>query len=92
MSQIFPRSANALARASLASVLGLVLVGGWISVKHWIGKVLNSVGKTYQTLDKAEADEVITRDEYADIGEAATPFLVELRQRARGLTPFKWRF
>jgi hypothetical protein len=30
MSQIFPRSANALARASLAGVLSLVVVGGWV--------------------------------------------------------------
>jgi hypothetical protein len=30
MSQIFPRSANALARASLAGVLTLVAVGGWV--------------------------------------------------------------
>lgn len=30
MSQIFPRSANALARMSLAGVLGLVLVLGWV--------------------------------------------------------------
>src|SRR5689334_14429081 len=30
MSQIFPKSANALARASLAGVLGLVLLVGWV--------------------------------------------------------------
>lgn len=30
MSQIFPRSANALARMSLAGVLGLVLFAGWV--------------------------------------------------------------
>lgn len=30
MSQIFPRSANALARMSLAGVLGLVLLLGWV--------------------------------------------------------------
>jgi hypothetical protein len=30
MSQLFPRSANATARMSLAAVLGLVLTGGWI--------------------------------------------------------------
>jgi Cytochrome c7 and related cytochrome c len=30
MSQIFPRSANALVKSSLAGVLGLVLLGGWI--------------------------------------------------------------
>ena len=30
MSQIFPRSANALARASLAGILSLVAVGGWV--------------------------------------------------------------
>ena len=30
MSQLFPRSANATARMSLAVILGLVLTGGWI--------------------------------------------------------------
>jgi hypothetical protein len=30
MSQIFPRSANATARMSLAAVLGLALFGGWV--------------------------------------------------------------
>jgi len=30
MSQLFPRSANALARSSLAGVLALVLFGGWL--------------------------------------------------------------
>jgi len=30
MSQLFPRSANATARMSLAGVLGLALFGGWV--------------------------------------------------------------
>ena len=30
MSQIFPRQANALARSSLAIVLSLVAIGGWL--------------------------------------------------------------
>jgi len=70
----------------------IIFIGGWIAVKHWIGKVIKSIGETYKVLEKAEADETVDEKEWANIGRAAGPFLIELRKRARGLTFLKFKF
>jgi len=70
----------------------LIVLGGWIAAKHWIGKIIKSIGEAYKILEKAEVDEEINREEFADFGEAAMPAFLELRARARGLTFLKMKF
>jgi len=70
----------------------IILIGGWIAAKCWIGKTIKSIGEAYKVLEKAEEDQIIRRDEYAAFGEAAMPGFVELRKRARGLTFLKMKF
>jgi len=70
----------------------IIFIGGWIGVKCWIGNVIEGIGETYRVLKKAEADETINETEWADVGRAAGPFLIELRERARGLTFLKLKF
>jgi hypothetical protein len=52
MSQLFPRSANALARMSLAGVLSLAAVGGWVIFtlmrSSWVTKQLEFVEQPIQ--------------------------------------------
>ena len=70
----------------------IIFFGAWIAAKHWLGKVVKSIGKAFKVLEKAESDKVIDREEYADFGEAAMPAFLELRERTRGLTLLKWKF
>jgi len=70
----------------------VVLIGGWLSARHWLGKVAKSLGETVVTVIKAEKDRKITDEEYAEIGKKFMPAFIEIRKRLRGITPFKWKF